>query len=143
MFQTHKTGGQTLASLFNRYALTHNLTVAIRKNLRGHVARSVGNWTRHVRPLPAGLTHYDMLTDHVWFNERCVRHFLPADTKFVSIVREPFDRFVSAFFFYKDVWRFKSLKRIPGKQQPERDRQTQTDRQRQTDREERHRERGG
>ncbi|XP_076464718.1 uncharacterized protein LOC143296579 [Babylonia areolata] len=98
--KTHKTGSQTMTGILNRYALVHNLSVAIRKVLNGHNASSIKNWIPDIRPLLPGIPHYDMITDHVRFNEICVRHFLPDDAVFISIVREPLDKFVSAFYFY-------------------------------------------
>ncbi|XP_076462142.1 galactose-3-O-sulfotransferase 2-like [Babylonia areolata] len=112
--QTHKTGSQTLTAILNRYALAHNLSVAVRKKLYGHEARLRNGWIPDLRPLPPGVPHYDMITDHVRFDERCVRHFLPNDTVFVSLLREPLDQFVSSFYFYRDVWRRPKLLRIPG-----------------------------
>ncbi|KAL8598557.1 hypothetical protein ACOMHN_051345 [Nucella lapillus] len=112
--KTHKTGSQTLTGILNRYALGHNLSVAIRKRLETHEAQYVKQWKHIIRPLPPGLSHYDMLTDHVRFDEQCVRHFLPNDTVFVSIIREPLDRFVSGFFYSRDVWQNQDLTRIPG-----------------------------
>ncbi|XP_076462109.1 galactose-3-O-sulfotransferase 2-like [Babylonia areolata] len=98
--KTHKTGSQTMTGILNRYALVHNLSVAIRKALNRHKASTRKNWIPDIRPLPPGIPHYDMITDHVRFNEICVRHFLPDDAVFISIVREPLDKFVSAFYFY-------------------------------------------
>ncbi|XP_070183267.1 galactose-3-O-sulfotransferase 2-like [Littorina saxatilis] len=101
--------------MLNRYALTHNLTVAVRNNLQEHEAERTTQWTPLYRPLPPGLTHYDMLTDHVRLNEECVRHFLPRDTQFVSIVREPLQAFISAFYYYRDVWSVARYLAVPGK----------------------------
>ncbi|KAK7089500.1 hypothetical protein V1264_024326 [Littorina saxatilis] len=114
LLKTHKTGSTTLASMLNRYALTHNLTVAVRNNLQEHEAERTTQWTPLYRPLPPGLTHYDMLTDHVRLNEECVRHFLPRDTQFVSIVREPLQAFISAFYYYRDVWSVARYLAVPG-----------------------------
>ena len=81
------------------YTKSHSTIHSFSFPLKHLTPMTESNWIPYYRPHPLGPGHYDFFTDHVRFNETCVRHFLPNDTIFISSVREPLDNFVSAFYY--------------------------------------------
>ncbi|XP_013397064.2 galactosylceramide sulfotransferase [Lingula anatina] len=81
--KVHKCGSTTLANIFLRYAFLNNLRVV---------------------PFSFNLApnqKYDILAHHCGFNETRFQKALPKDVFKMGLVREPFSKFKSAFFFYQ------------------------------------------
>ena len=103
--KVHKAGSSTVASLFQRFGFTRNLNFVIpRKRLHAFGYNYFGEFgdslsSSNVLPAPDGQS-YDVLWNHVVYNHTSFRSILPNDTVYVSILREPFDQFVSAFDYF-------------------------------------------
>ncbi|KAK6169455.1 hypothetical protein SNE40_020509 [Patella caerulea] len=50
-------------------------------------------------PAPRG-QHYDILCNHVVYNREQFKNWFDPDTKYIAIVRDPVDRFLSAAYYY-------------------------------------------
>ncbi|KAI8519293.1 hypothetical protein Bbelb_025500 [Branchiostoma belcheri] len=95
--KTHKTGSMTSVLPFQRYAIYHNLT--------GLVAKAGGyvSW-----PFPPAETdyihtpdeHYDVLFNHMVYNKTWLRSKFPANTVYISLIREPLSHLKSCMRFY-------------------------------------------
>ena len=83
--KTFKTGSSTLASLFHNYAVLHNKSV------------QTGNgqsWN--------GNKEYDMWVNHIYFTPKVYSLVPSAQKQVISIVRNPLQRWLSAWNFLKD-----------------------------------------
>ncbi|XP_071090562.1 galactose-3-O-sulfotransferase 2-like [Haliotis cracherodii] len=110
--KVHKAASTTLMNIFVRYGLKMNLTMMIplRKNILNEHGRFNG---RNVLP-PMRNRTYDMMFNHVIFNKTFLKPLFPPDTKYIAILREPFDQTVSAFMYYKYVYPMPYLWTING-----------------------------
>ncbi|XP_070561139.1 galactose-3-O-sulfotransferase 2-like [Ptychodera flava] len=110
--KTRKTASTTLSSILNRYALTHNLSLALMKTkkISGHFSvipihedspRELflppldvkpGDWTNY---------KYNMMTVHVRYNRTAFETFMNPGTQYISILREMCFHFESDFVYYK------------------------------------------
>ncbi|KAK6178010.1 hypothetical protein SNE40_012856 [Patella caerulea] len=57
---------------------------------------------------------FDVFCNHVIFNKQIMAPFFPKDTVYIGIVRQPFDQFVSAFVYYRNLYHVRYLVKIPG-----------------------------
>merc|ERR1712050_639439 len=69
-----------------------------------------------VRPSPDN--KYNLLVNHLHFNEKGVKDVMPKNTKFIAIVRHPVDLFESIMSYYSDDVR--AFQRVPGTKTHER-----------------------
>ncbi|XP_066287411.1 galactose-3-O-sulfotransferase 2-like [Branchiostoma lanceolatum] len=95
--KTHKTGSMTSVNIFQRYAIYHNLTPLIAR------ATSYVSW-----PFPPAETdyvhtkgeRYDALFGHMRYNKTWLRSKFPANTAYISLIREPLSHLKSCMKFY-------------------------------------------
>ncbi|CAH1774745.1 unnamed protein product [Owenia fusiformis] len=95
--KTHKTASSTVQNIFMRYGDNRNLTFGLAKsgNLLGYPL----NFKKDVlSPLTIG-NEYNIICHHLRYN-RNIKQIMPENTKFISIVRNPFHQFRSAFYYY-------------------------------------------
>jgi len=109
--KTHKAGSTTVQNVLLRYGERNNLTFALPKQPAAHVFNyNIKFNPSMVRPSPTG--QYNILCNHLHFNEQGVQEVMPVDTKYIAIVRHPVDLFESIMSYYaKDV---RAFQRIPG-----------------------------
>ncbi|CAG5126236.1 unnamed protein product [Candidula unifasciata] len=95
--KTMKCATSTLHGVFYRFGYTRNLSFVspIRKMI-------YLNWPfpmtmQDFRPSSRG---YNILTDHVIYTEDVMDKIMPADTVYISIIREPFAHFKSTFHYF-------------------------------------------
>ena len=70
------------------YGERNNLTFALPKQPAAHVFNyNIKFNPSMVRPSPTG--QYNILCNHLHFNERGVQDVMPMDTKYIAIVRHP------------------------------------------------------
>lgn len=110
--KVHKAASSTVQNVLLRSALRYNLTVLLPN--RGHYfSEKNKNYWEKVLPLNRS-DHYDILCCHLVYNETFVREYMPNDTLFVAIVREPFAQVLSAFHYFSNVFPKRYLVAIPG-----------------------------
>ncbi|XP_046583036.1 galactosylceramide sulfotransferase-like, partial [Haliotis rubra] len=103
--KVHKAGSSTVANIVQRFGFTRNLNFVVPRkplhtsayNYIGHRRGSVSR--NNILPPPPGET-YDILWNHVTYHHDAFRDVMPKETRYISILREPFDQFVSAFEYY-------------------------------------------
>jgi len=104
--KVHKAGSTTMQNLFFRFGLKHKLNIAIPK--RGNY---MFNKSAAIRPKYS--SHYDIFACHTVYKRAWFSSLLPNNTIRIAIIREPFDRMVSAAYYYRDVSNLKYLKNVP------------------------------
>ena len=111
--KVHKAASSTLSNILMRFALSHDLSVILkRKNASAPLdsylhLNNTGSHFRAEDLVPSsphggggGSFLYDILCTHVIFNKTQISPFFPPDTVYVGIVREPFSQFVSSVKFF-------------------------------------------
>ena len=104
--KVHKAGSTTMQNLFFRFGLKHKLNIAIPK--RGN---HLFNKNPTIRPKYS--SHYDIFACHTVYKPAWFSSLLPDNTIRIAIIREPFDRMVSAAYYNRDVWNKTYLKNVP------------------------------
>lgn len=113
--KVHKAASTTVLNVVYRFALSHHLVVFLPKPWMANIlSEQDKKWSQNADPLPPGAEHFDILCNHLIFDEASIRRELPEGTAFVGIVRQPFEQFVSAFWYYREKYSYKYLLRIPG-----------------------------
>ncbi|XP_066267923.1 galactose-3-O-sulfotransferase 2-like [Branchiostoma lanceolatum] len=98
--KVHKCGSSTTQAIFMRYGFEHDLVVALPRDAIspwigcGSVMRP-----QHVMELPPG-TKWSIFTHHTIYNKINFERFMPKDTRFVAILRDPLSRIKSAFNYF-------------------------------------------
>ncbi|KAG7484935.1 hypothetical protein MATL_G00055550 [Megalops atlanticus] len=107
--KTHKTASSTIQNMLFRFAERHNLTVALPVQACEHqfcYPRPFSGRFVHPHTLPARI-----ITSHMRFNLSQLRHLMPSDTLYVTILREPAAMFESLFSYYSQ--HCGSFQRVP------------------------------
>ncbi|XP_046565636.1 galactosylceramide sulfotransferase-like [Haliotis rubra] len=107
--KVHKAASSTVMNIFMRFGISRNLSVMVPKTLNVFSQSTYLHQNQFLHYSPDGL--YDILCCHVVYRKTSIAPYFPADTRYIGIVREPFQQFMSAFFYYKHL---SYLKKIPG-----------------------------
>ncbi|ESO88379.1 hypothetical protein LOTGIDRAFT_175890 [Lottia gigantea] len=102
--KTHKSGSTTVSNILYRFAIRNRLNLAL-PNKRGKpnhwVLGDLTNFTdASILRLPTG-EHYNILAVESIYRRDVFRRIVPSNPYFLTIVREPVDRFISYVFFNK------------------------------------------
>ncbi|XP_078681502.1 galactosylceramide sulfotransferase-like [Branchiostoma floridae x Branchiostoma belcheri] len=99
--KTHKTAGSTVQNIIFRYGLGRNLTFALPAG--GHRFR----WPRYFERSSVlqeqqnrSKTVYNILCHHTRFHYANMRDFMPEDSVYITVVRNPIAVFISAFEYF-------------------------------------------
>ena len=100
--RTHKTGSSTLTSIFRRYGYVRNLSFVLPlTNSNWAVGWPDQLHSNLYRPSKTG--EYNIICEHAVLNISLFETIVPKDSVYITSVREPFSRFVSAlYYFYID-----------------------------------------
>lgn len=100
----HKTGSSTIANILQRFGIERNLTFALpnkshglRYNYIGDIGETIS--LDNVISIPPNRT-YNILCNHVIFNQSAFRKVLPSSAFYLSLVREPVHQFLSSINYY-------------------------------------------
>lgn len=103
--QVHKSGSTTVSNLLARYALNHDLNVALPEQV------PYSSWKFHcfgpfreerVMPLADG-QRFNLLFNHMVYNRSALDRVMPSDTFYLAIMRQPQDLFFSSAYYIKDL----------------------------------------
>ncbi|KAK7474616.1 hypothetical protein BaRGS_00034145, partial [Batillaria attramentaria] len=111
--KVHKAASTTVMNVMLRFALSRSLNVMLPR-VSHMFSEESKEWTTNVMRLPGNVQKFDILCNHLIFEENAIRAAMYPDTVFTGSVRHPFRQFVSAFMYYKHVWSITYLTRIPG-----------------------------
>ncbi|XP_059164093.1 galactose-3-O-sulfotransferase 2-like [Physella acuta] len=112
--KVHKAGSSTVATLLQRFGIVHGLNFALpnrpfHDKFYNYITRPGEILTRDsVVPLPPG-KQYNILLNHAIYNRTAFRQLMPENTVYLTILREPFQQFVSAFEYYNMASYFSSM----------------------------------
>ncbi|XP_045187552.1 galactose-3-O-sulfotransferase 2-like [Mercenaria mercenaria] len=104
----HKTASTTVQNIFLRFGQSRNLTFILAHDkadlaeidyLPNVISVNKSLTEKNIVPPPSG-KHYDMLCCHVIYNRDSFDRYLPQDTFYIGLVREPIERLESAFAFF-------------------------------------------
>ncbi|XP_050396596.1 galactose-3-O-sulfotransferase 2 [Patella vulgata] len=112
--KVHKAAGTTVMNIIMRFAISRNLSIMLPRT--GNMF-SQYNQLISRKALPSfheDKRMFDVFCNHVIFNKEIMAPFFPIDTVYIGIVRQPFDQFVSAFVYYRNLYQVKYLVKIPG-----------------------------
>lgn len=113
--KVHKAGSTTVMNIFLRFAESYNLNVVYPKP-ENYLGFDTPINVEHILPPPKGQT-YNILCNHVVYNKTVFYKFMPADTVFIAIVRDPVTQIISAAqFFDLFIDLRKKLGHLPGQQ---------------------------
>ncbi|XP_046378509.2 galactosylceramide sulfotransferase-like isoform X1 [Haliotis rufescens] len=107
--KVHKAASSTLMNIFMRFGISRNLNVMVPKTLNVFSQSTYLHQNQFLHYSPSGL--YDILCCHVVYRKASIAPYFPADTRYIGIVREPFQQFLSAFLYYRHL---SYLKKISG-----------------------------
>ncbi|XP_017212448.1 galactose-3-O-sulfotransferase 3 [Danio rerio] len=107
--KTHKTASSTVQNILFRFAERNNLTVAL-------PITSCDHQFCYPRPFSVHFVHPhtsppDIITSHLRFSRTELRHLMPNNTIYITILREPGAMFESLFSYYNQYCL--SFKRVP------------------------------
>ena len=107
----HKAASSTVQNILLRFALTRNLTVLL--PLRGAMInqKSFQIVRRRMVPHPDGKEKFDILCNHVVYNEAEIAKYFPDSAVRVVILREPMKQALSALVYYSTRYRTPFLKK--------------------------------
>ena len=104
----HKAASSTVHNILTRFALRYGLNAMSRMHNMHIHQNSDKIFQRDLVPIPSG-SKYDILCCHLIFNKSRIAPYFPNDTSYVGIVREPFQRFLSAFIYFSYMYPEKSI----------------------------------
>ncbi|KAL4228495.1 hypothetical protein ACF0H5_011543 [Mactra antiquata] len=111
--KVHKAASSTAQNLFLRYGWNRNLTFVLSpaKNQFGYpniisLRESLTN--SNILPPPPN-KHYDILCNHVFYTKEAFDQFMPKDTAYIGIIREPFELYKSILNYFRPRYIFKKI----------------------------------
>ncbi|CAL1546104.1 unnamed protein product [Lymnaea stagnalis] len=103
--KVHKAASTTVHNVMMRFALSRQLDVMLPK--RSNIITEMGSLINpdDILPSPPNLK-FNMICNHIVYNRGQISNFMksPDRTVYIGIVREPFEQFVSAFYYYLNTF---------------------------------------
>lgn len=108
--KVHKAASSTLQNIFLRFALDRNLSVLLPKQLTSIREESKEILPQKVVPHPEGKMFYDILCNHVLYDEQEISKYFKDTAVRIAIVREPLKQSLSALKYFFSSWdKFQAL----------------------------------
>ncbi|RUS85057.1 hypothetical protein EGW08_007194, partial [Elysia chlorotica] len=109
--KVHKAASSTVQNILLRFALARNLSVLLPK-----IGTVINECGKTLEPSllvqrPDGKDKYDILCNHVVYDETEISKFLPDNAIRVAILREPMAQALSALVYYSTVYPKEQLRR--------------------------------
>lgn len=113
--KVHKAGSSTAQNIFLRYGESRNLTFLlskVRKRQWDNVISVDSTLNRdNTMPPPENKT-FDVLCCHVLYDNFAWKKYMPADTAYIGITREPFEQFLSTLNYFNPLRRITSYNKV-------------------------------
>ncbi|XP_063399660.1 galactose-3-O-sulfotransferase 2-like [Mytilus trossulus] len=113
--KVHKAGSTTAQNIFLRYGESRNLTFVLPIIRQDHWDNVIGIEStlndKNILPSPLNKT-FDVLCCHVLYNSEAFHKYMPNDTAYVGIVREPFNQFLSTLNYFGAPYIFEKIKAL-------------------------------
>ena len=108
----HKAASSTVQNILYRFGSQRNLSFVLPYNTHYISQHSSSTYRPILRSLDSKTGKYDILCNHVMFNQTKFQNLMYGDAIYIAIVREPLDLFISAAYYYKYVWPAEYLKML-------------------------------
>lgn len=119
--KVHKAASSTAQNIFMRFGWKRNSTFVLSpaKNQFGYpniISLRESLTDSNILPPPEG-KHFDILCNHVFYTREAFSHFMPNDTAFIGIIREPFELYKSILNYFRPRYIFNKIEgEFPGSQ---------------------------
>nr|XP_055053271.1 galactose-3-O-sulfotransferase 2 [Misgurnus anguillicaudatus]XP_055053272.1 galactose-3-O-sulfotransferase 2 [Misgurnus anguillicaudatus]XP_055053273.1 galactose-3-O-sulfotransferase 2 [Misgurnus anguillicaudatus]XP_055053275.1 galactose-3-O-sulfotransferase 2 [Misgurnus anguillicaudatus] len=111
--KTHKTASSTILNILYRYGDSHNLTFALPLNKYNQLSYPIFFSPNFVEGFKSGsVKEFHILCNHMRFKSDQLRKFMPKDTFYFSILRDPITMMESLFSYYRSIPAFSPFKSI-------------------------------
>lgn len=110
--KVHKTGSSTVTSIIQRFGWERRLNLILPNSSPNLISQNESITDTNILHINKEET-FDMICNHVIYNRETFQKYLPEDTVYIGIVRDPFDQFVSSLYYYKYRWGVPYLARLP------------------------------
>ncbi|GFR80248.1 galactose-3-O-sulfotransferase 3 [Elysia marginata] len=108
--KVHKAASSTVQNIMLRFSLARDLNVLLPLDARNHLNDAGSQILPHlVVPHPTG-GRFDIMCDHVIFDESIIAPYFPEDAVRVAIVRDPLQQTLSALTYFTHVFQKPELK---------------------------------
>lgn len=101
--KVHKAGSTTVMNIIQRFGYGRNLNFALPKEGLIYIGLYGPLSTWNIRQLPQNSSTYNIICNHVMYTREGFRKIMPNDTAYIGILRQPWEQFVSAFYYYSKV----------------------------------------
>ncbi|CAG2253887.1 GAL3ST1 [Mytilus edulis] len=111
----HKAGSSTAQNIFLRYGYSRNLLFVlskVRKEQYDNVISLSSSLNENNTIAPPINKTFDVLCNHVLYNREAFQKYIPGNTAYIGIVREPFEMFLSTLNYFRPEYIFKTIKAI-------------------------------
>lgn len=113
--KTHKTASSTVTNIIQRFGLKHHLSFVLPKYPENYLWFDGNAFSDRLLPHPNGTEKkFDLLCNHAIYNRLVMTKLMHNNTVYITILRHPVNQFLSAFYFYRTVYKIPYLVRIPG-----------------------------
>lgn len=93
-----KCASETLTAIFRRFGYTHNLSFVLPPNDKIYLGWPYDLQKGYYREPKTD--HFNLLCEHVVYNEKYMKKLMPKDTIYLTSIRQPFAQFKSMFHYY-------------------------------------------
>ena len=100
--KVHKAASSTVQNILYRFGLGHNLSFVLPEKWQ-YISKEADFYFK-ILPTLDKSGKYDIICNHVVFNERKFKSLMYDDAFYLAIVRNPLQRFVSAAYYYRYVY---------------------------------------
>ena len=100
--KVHKAASSTVQNILYRFGATHGLSFVL-PQVGHYLSTNSDVYFPRIPPLDES-GKYDILCNHVVFNETKFKSLMHDDAFYLAIVRNPLQRFVSAAYYYRHVF---------------------------------------
>ncbi|KAL3836443.1 hypothetical protein ACJMK2_021875 [Sinanodonta woodiana] len=112
--KVHKAASSTAQTIFLRFGWARNLTFVLSsaKTKFGYsniISLKESLTKSNILPTSKGKS-FDILCHHVIYNKSAFGYFLPNDTIYIGIVREPYEQYKSALNYFRPGYIFRNIK---------------------------------
>ena len=99
--KVHKAASSTVQNILLRFAMVRNLSVLLPKNRSPIINQTGFGIYRHlIVPHPEGKDKFDILCNHVVYNEKEIEKYFANNASRVAILRDPMKQSISALVYY-------------------------------------------
>lgn len=109
--KVHKAASSTVQNILYRFGLKRNLSFVLPMTSH-YLATTKYSYNAVLPPLQKDNGKYDILCNHARFNLAKFRTYLVKDAVYIAIVRDPFEQFLSAAYYFKFVWSVSYLDKL-------------------------------